>query len=169
MIQVLRKQRQRDIFDFFFSLTLFLLVLAVDQISKSLALSSLSLHYSISLFETSFLSFYWTLVTNTGAAWGMFAFSPHILLFVRAVVILLLLIFWMKSQRSLVRLCIAAIIGGAISNIIDFFYRGAVIDFIHVRIISYDYPVFNIADSVIFVSTVVLIFCLSYKKQKKQS
>lgn len=133
--------------------TLFLL----DQYTKNLALSSLSLGESRPVFETAFFSFFWTLVTNKGAAWGVFAFSPYLLLSIRLVVVIALSLLMKRTQHVFSKLCIAAIMSGALSNILDFFLYGAVIDFIHLRFGSYDYPVFNLADSSIFIGTIGLI------------
>ena len=50
-------------------------------------------------------------------------------------------------------------LGGAIGNLIDRVRQGHVTDFIHFQIpeISFDFPVFNVADSCIVVGVILLI------------
>ena len=64
------------------------------------------------------------------------------------------------------RLFIAGIIGGATGNLIDRFIHGGVIDFIEIHYNSFYYPVFNFADSVICICSLLLIFT-SYKNRRK--
>ena len=49
------------------------------------------------------------------------------------------------------------LLGGIIGNLIDRIFRGYVIDFLDFKLFGYDYPVFNLADSFIVVSIIVLI------------
>lgn len=132
-------------------------IIAFDQLTKYVALSFLFFGRSIAVFESTPCSLFMTLVTNTGAAWGFCSFFPTLLLFIRLIVISVLGFLWARTTNTFRRAGIVLIIGGALSNIIDSFIYGAVIDFIHVRFGSYDYPVFNIADSCIFIGTIGLI------------
>jgi signal peptidase II len=59
----------------------------------------------------------------------------------------------------------SCIIGGAIGNLIDRIYRGAVFDFIHLHYKSYGFAVFNLAD--MFISAGVAILIYDYCKTKK--
>ena len=51
--------------------------------------------------------------------------------------------------------CIAA---GALGNILDFFLYGHVIDMFYLIFYKYSYPIFNVADSAIFLSVMYLLF-----------
>lgn len=51
----------------------------------------------------------------------------------------------------------AAIVGGAIGNVVDRFVHGHVIDFLLFYVEPYYYPAFNIADSFICVGAVMLV------------
>ena len=83
------------------------------------------------------------LVYNTGAAYGIFQNSTHILLGVGIVVILYLIVMLPKFVCSKIDIVsYGVILAGAIGNTWDRLFYGKVIDFINIQII----PVFNIAD-----------------------
>lgn len=95
-----------------------------------------------------------THAVNTGAAWGVLAEYPHLLVLVRLLLISALIIYLVNMNRRPqwnIPLCL--IIGGALGNVVDYFRFGYVIDMIQFRFWGYDYPVFNIADSAIFIGS----------------
>lgn len=73
-----------------------------------------------------------------------------------------------KSTDQLTLISLSMIIGGAIGNVIDRLRFGAVLDFIyvHVYILGYHFPAFNIADSSITVG-VCLLFLETYVRKNK--
>jgi signal peptidase II len=80
------------------------------------------------------------------------------LLYLRVALILALIIYTLfinKRKQWQIPLCM--IIAGAIGNVIDYFLYGHVIDMIHVVLWGYDYPVFNVADSAIFLGIAALL------------
>ena len=92
-----------------------------------------------------------TLVHNTGAAWGMFGDSTFALGVVSCVVCVVLVVafgFWEKlsghSATWLETFAFALVFAGGLGNAIDRFTQSYVIDFIDFTFI--DFPVFNIAD-----------------------
>ncbi len=89
---------------------------------------------------------------NRGAAWGVFADFQVPLLILRIVFVMGLAayLFYFNQIRSRT-VPLLLIVTGALSNIIDFFIYGHVVDMIHFVLWGYDYPVFNIADASIFV------------------
>ena len=60
-----------------------------------------------------------------------------------------------------IQLTVASIFGGAVGNLIDRFYRGAVVDFIAV----WNFPIFNLADIFIFYSVCILIYLELRRKE----
>lgn len=105
--------------------------------------------------------------TNKGAAWGVFAdFQPYLMVLrVILVGILLSYIIFFNRQESF-QMPLTLIVAGAIGNVIDFFVYGHVVDMFHFVFGDYYFPVFNIADSAIFIG-VVWIFLRSVFFQKK--
>ena len=87
-----------------------------------------------------------------------------VLVLLPVLVILIILRVYFKS-RDLTRLqrwCIAGIVGGGIGNLIDRFLRPeGVVDFIDVKVFGLfgfeRWPTFNVADSAIVVSGIILI------------
>ncbi len=95
--------------------------------------------------------FRFTLVHNTGAAWGMFGDSTFALGITSTIVCMLIALafaFWEKltghKASSLETCALALVFSGGLGNAIDRFAQAYVIDFIDFTFI--DFPVFNIAD-----------------------
>ena len=62
------------------------------------------------------------------------------------------------------QLSVAAILGGAIGNLLDRLRYGEVIDFLDFYINGYHWPAFNVADSAITVGVVFLILHFAFEK-----
>lgn len=74
------------------------------------------------------------------------------------------LFFFNKNRRAEIPLVL--IVAGAIGNIVDYFLYGFVIDFFHVILWGYDFPVFNVADISITLG-VLWLFCFACVSKKK--
>jgi signal peptidase II len=106
-----------------------------------------------------------SLATNRGAAWGMGADHQMPLLYLR-ILLLVGLIIWLlfyNTHRHL-RYPFALVVAGAIGNVVDTFIYGHVIDMFHFVLWGYDFPVFNVADSAIFIG-IAWMFLQSYTKR----
>jgi len=134
------------------------LTLVIDQISKLAVMTSLrpgeswnpvaALERWVSL----------TYVTNTGAAFGLFP-DYGVVFMVIAVVVIATIIFYYRhlpGDQWLVQASLGLQLGGALGNLLDRLQHGHVIDFIDFKI----WPVFNVADSSVFVGVVILAFHL---------
>jgi len=97
-------------------------------------------------------------MTNKGAAWGVFSSFPELLIIFR-IILIGALFYWLLfySTTRKYQIAVLIILTGAIGNVVDFFLYGHVIDMIHFTFWGYDYPVFNLADSMIFLSTLFII------------
>lgn len=141
-----------------------LLVIALDQWTKSLVVEYLSPPESkpdIPILGKYLVIHY---IQNTGAAFGMFKNTIFLaLLIVVAIgVVAYLYIRMINSGPLLYKLVFGLIIGGALGNLIDRVHNGGfVVDFIFFRIpeIGYRFAIFNIADACISVG-VFLLFVL---------
>ena len=101
------------------------------------------------------------LVYNRGVSFGMFGGGPEWVsgaLIVFAILIAAALLIWMRFAESrLLALALSLVAGGAIGNVIDRFYHGAVVDFLDVHAFGYHWPAFNVADAAITVGVGVLL------------
>lgn len=108
--------------------------------------------------------------TNRGAAWGILAEFQDSLLILRIILVIgmLLYILFFNKNKSW-EIPFTLIIVGAAGNISDYFLYGHVIDMLHFVLWGYDFPVFNIADSAIFlgIAWLILLSCLDAESRKK--
>ncbi|PFL83217.1 signal peptidase II [Bacillus cereus] len=145
-----------------------LFVIAIDQISKWLIVKNMELGTSIPIIDN---VLYITSHRNRGAAWGVLE-NKMWFFYIITVVFVVFIVFYMKKYAKtdkLLGISLSLILGGAIGNFIDRVFRQEVVDFIHVYIFSYNYPVFNIADSALCIGVVLIIIqtLLEGKKAKE--
>lgn len=125
-------------------------ILVVDQAVKLAAVHWLRPAESISL--TSWLSLTWA--TNTGGAFGLFDGNTGVLAAVAAVVVAALALIAPRLGASrLLAVGVAAVMGGALGNLVDRIRVGFVIDYIDLHF----WPVFNIADIAITIGAGLLV------------
>jgi len=135
-----------------------LIVILIDQFTKTLILGSFQLNDSHTV--TSFFNV--VRVHNTGAAFSFLAGASgwQRWFFVGLGAAAALFIVWMLRSHAGQRLfswALALILGGALGNVIDRLMHGYVVDFIQVHYQSSYFPSFNVADSAITVGAVCLI------------
>ena len=118
-----------------------------------------------------FLEF--TYVTNPGAAWSLFSDYPEILTLLALTALCCIFIFrkHLELHRHSLQLIFGSICGGIAGNLGDRLFRepAEVVDFIDVYLplIKYDYPIFNIADSAIFIGAFSYLFVGLMDSRKK--
>ncbi|MDE2222488.1 MAG: signal peptidase II [Candidatus Omnitrophica bacterium] len=139
------------------------IVVLVDRLTKHFFSNFLGLNESLSVVPH-VLRF--TLVHNTGIAFGFFRDCGAVFIIVPVILTGLLIynVAYYRHSPQLSRTYIIAfslILGGAIGNLIDRILLGYVIDFIDFRI----WPVFNVADSAITIgAAIILLKCIPASK-----
>ncbi|MDP6685973.1 MAG: signal peptidase II [Candidatus Omnitrophota bacterium] len=135
-------------------------ILAIDQFTKSLVYSTLTVGQTIPVLKN---IFHITFVRNTGAAFGLFKQGTHVFIGISIIAIIFIAGLILKairtgefSARPLYSLSLTMIASGAMGNLIDRLRFGYVVDFIDVRV----WPVFNFADTFITIGTCLLIISL---------
>ena len=178
-MNLLRKNGKK--YSAFFALILVSILL--DQWTKHLAVRYLQ-DAPIRLIDGVFHLSY---VENRGAAFGILSNHQWVFWLFSVLGILALTVYLILDRSLLdeknaetgayppipfpVGLCIAAIIGGGIGNMIDRIRLGYVVDFFDFTLINF--AVFNVADSFVTVGSFLLIFLLALplfkaKKEKKE-
>lgn len=145
---------------FLLYLLVFLGATLADISSKFLIKSYMEQNAIVSLNILPFLNI--VSVWNKGISFGLFSFfnlSAWFWLAVNAAVICV--IYWVINKwigfYSYSKLAFTLIIAGACGNNFDRFYHGAVFDFIDLYIGNYHWPAFNLADSFVTCSAIILI------------
>ena len=136
-----------------------ILVVTLDQLSKTIVANNMQVGESIVLIKNLFSLTY---VRNEGAAWGILANHRWIFLVLTAIAIIAIPIITYKLRDFgyFFGTSMALIWGGAIGNMIDRLFYGSVVDFIEATFI--DFPVFNIADSCVVVGGIMLFIYLVF-------
>lgn len=145
---------------------LILLLLALDQWTKHLAVVHLKNSRAISLIDGVLELKY---LENRGSAFGILQNQKFFILFVGFVFMAAVLFFLFKLPMAkkfvIVHVLLSAIVAGGVGNMIDRFRFDYVVDFIYFALINF--PIFNVADCYIVVSTIGLfiLFMFVYKEK----
>jgi len=140
---------------------LFLILVALDLITKSLAVSALRGGIRIDLIK-GVLEFYY--IENRGAAFGIFQDGTLILGIISAVSLCVIITLYLKTPDDRkylpLRLVFVFLSAGAAGNLIDRISLHYVRDFIYFSLI--DFPVFNVADIYVTCSVFVLAYLIVF-------
>lgn len=132
------------------------LVLVVDHLTKIWTMTAFRPGQTLVLVPGFFNLTY---VQNTGIAFGMFKGQGLLVgLFVAAIALAAFYysreMNWTAWEPNLVGGCL---VGGALGNLIDRIRLGYVVDFFDVHADAYQWPVFNIADSLICIAVAWIV------------
>ena len=142
-----------------FWLWISVLVLLLDQWTKSMASSALALYVPNKITEF----FNLTLMHNKGVAFSFLAdqsgWQRYFITVVASLIVIWLLYWLIKNTRAqkLQNIALVLVIGGALGNIWDRVVLGYVVDFVELHYHGYYWPAFNVADSAISIGAVLLI------------
>ena len=156
-----------------FSLSLVLVVVVLDQLTKIWIVKSFQLYESLEVIPAFFNLTY---LTNKGAAFGFLAgvdaaWRHYFFLILASVALVFVVIAWfrMRNDHRFYGPALALIAGGAIGNVIDRVRLGAVVDFLDFYVAGYHWPAFNVADSAICVGVALYLLAnILEETQKKQ-
>ena len=139
---------------------LFLVLVLLDQFTKQIFISSFDVGQSITI--NPYLS--WTYLQNTGAAFSILADGGGIqkaFLLSVSVLASVIIFLWIQKTSEYQRQKLFGqflLLSGAVGNLIDRAQYGYVVDFIDVHVNGLYWPVFNLADSFIFIGVLLLLF-----------
>ncbi len=133
-----------------------LVVILFDQLTKWLVVQHMEIRESIPLIEN---VLYLTSHRNSGAAFGILQ-GQMWLFFLATLIVIGVVIYYIRlygKDQPWFGLSLGLVLGGAIGNFIDRVLFGAVVDFIDTYIFSYNFPIFNVADSALVVGVIMLM------------
>lgn len=140
-----------------------------DQLTKWIVVKEMELGESIPVIDN-FL--YITSHRNRGAAWGILQGQMWFFYVITIIVVIGLIVYIRKINKAdkWLGVALGLMLGGAIGNFIDRVFRQEVVDFVNTYIFTYDFPIFNVADSALVVGVgIMFILTLFEGKQKKES
>lgn len=145
-----------------------LLFVVIDQIVKILVISKLALQQSITIINNFFNITY---VRNTGAAWSILSGNVLLLIMI-SVLALVAIYYYLIKDKELNKIDIVSysmLIGGIIGNLIDRIVNGYVIDYLDFKIFNYNFPIFNVADTLIVISIIIIGISLIVGEYREQN
>ena len=138
-----------------------LLVVLLDRWTKLLVAAHIGMYTHIQIIPGFFRL---THTENTGAAFSLFADSPShwktVLLigFSMIAMVIVSVLLWKQTRTlTITGIALSLILGGAVGNLWDRLASGRVVDFLLFYVKSYQWPVFNLADSAIVVGASLLV------------
>lgn len=169
-LKIYLKNNKRVVLSLALAIGLFAILLIFDLLSKHFMFKSLVVAGDSKDFIPGFINF--VRVENTGAAWGMLAGRPIILIILTIVILIVYLWFYyarLKKHKNntslLLSISVGFITGGCIGNLVDRIALGYVRDFINFQFM--DFPVFNVADICLTIGVILMIvyFIFFYNRE----
>jgi signal peptidase II len=147
-----------------------LFVVLLDRWTKRLVAAHIAMYTHIQVIPGFFRI---THTENTGAAFSLFADSPShwktamLISFSVVAMIVVSVLLWKQSRAlTMTGIALSLILGGAVGNLWDRVASGRVVDFLLFYVKTYQWPVFNLADSAIVVGASLLVLEIIFGQSK---
>ena len=153
----------------FISSSFIFLIFLLDRVSKTYVIYLNDKLLGIEILSSKFLNI--RLIWNEGIAFGLLSFNDKIIynLLTFIIFIIILIIFFMiLKSYGLKKYSLLMILGGALGNVYDRIFYGAVPDFIDFHIGNFHWFIFNVADIFITLGVIFMIIIEITVKNKKQ-
>jgi len=139
----------------------------VDQIIKFIIKANMNIADTINIIPNFFRI---TFLKNEGAAFSMLSGNRLLFIFITILVLVLFYFFLLKNKKidNIKQILYGLLLGGIVGNLIDRIIYGYVIDYLDFNLGEFNYPVFNLADSLIVISVICLII-IGVKEDKNES
>ena len=150
-------------------LTISLIIVVIDQISKYLIRSTMELHETIPLIKN---FFHLTYVSNDGMVFGIDFPGDFFILIIASFLMTIFLIGYLWYERKghlILRISLALIIAGAIGNFIDRAMFKEVVDMFDFIFFGWHFYIFNVADSAVTVGMIIYLVYSFFIQPKKQT
>lgn len=156
------KNKKHLIIDLF----IIIIGIVIDLVSKSIVASKMNLYDSIEIIPH---FFHLTYYHNEGAAWGVLQGQQSLFMIITIVALAIMLIYYKSTDGKdrLSQLGIVLMVSGTLGNFYDRICFGYVRDFLDFYIFGYDFPIFNIADSLLCIGVGLLVLAIFLDEKKK--
>tara|TARA_B100000287_G_scaffold337921_1_gene323877 strand:- start:727 stop:1233 length:507 start_codon:yes stop_codon:yes gene_type:complete len=144
--------------NFLTNLFLVFLIFLFDRLSKIYVIFIDNKFSGSEIFSSKFLNI--ILIWNEGIAFGLLSFNEKIfynLLTFIILIIILIIFFMVLKSYGLKKYSLLMILGGALGNVYDRIFYGAVPDFIDFHIGNFHWFIFNVADIFITLGVIFMI------------
>ncbi len=144
--------------NFFINLFIILVIFFLDRISKFYVISQSEKNLSYDLFQSKFLNI--SLIWNEGIAFGLLSFEKdhfYNILTILILIVVILILFMIFKSEGLKKYSLMMILGGALGNLYDRIFFGAVPDFIDFHVGNFHWFIFNVSDIFITLGVIFLI------------
>ena len=144
--------------NFLINLFTILSIFFLDRISKFYVISQSEKNLSYDLFQSKFLNI--SLIWNEGIAFGLLSFEKdhfYNILTILILIVVILILFMIFRSEGLKKYSLMMILGGALGNLYDRIFFGAVPDFIDFHVGNFHWFIFNVSDIFITLGVIFLI------------
>ena len=134
------------------------LIFLTDRVSKIYVIYLNDKLLGSEIFKSKFLNI--NLIWNEGIAFGLLSFNEKIfynLLTFIILIIILIIFFMVLNSYGLKKYSLLMILGGALGNVYDRIFYGAVPDFIDFHVGNFHWFIFNVADIFITLGVIFMI------------
>lgn len=126
----------------------------IDQVIKFILLNTMNFYDTITIVDNFFNI---KLVKNTGAAFSFLESNNTVLIIITLLILSIIIYLIVKDKfNHYEKIVISIIMGGIIGNLIDRIIYGGVIDYLSFKLFNSYMPIFNFADIVIVLGTILL-------------
>ena len=148
-------------------LSISLLLILIDQISKSYVIEYLQKQNGMIVYVTKYLNIVYT--WNYGISFGMFSnyyqYSNYFFSILNSIIVLFAIVHYFNTYNVYSRYYSVGLlitISGAMGNVLDRIFRKGVFDFIDIHYEDYYFPAFNFADICITLGTIILVYSIIF-------
>ena len=133
------------------------IMLSVDQFIKGFVNTFINVNDSVEIIK-GFFSI--TNAHNYGAAWSILWEQRGYIIAVTIIALIFVIVLLLKenNHNKYKSIYYGLLIGGILGNLIDRIILGYVVDYLDFNFFGFDYPIFNISDTIIVIS--ILMICI---------
>jgi signal peptidase II len=129
-------------------------IIGLDQGSKYLINRKVNIGVSNPILNK---FFYITHLENYGVALNILEYKGYIFIPITIIAHIALVYLLFMSNNMLIKLSVSLVLGGGIGNLIDRLWKGSVTDFFEFHIGHFILPIFNFADTFIFIGAILIV------------